>query len=44
MENITVKENTGKFGGFCSKVESISYGQSFTRLVTAACSIGGGVW
>jgi hypothetical protein len=44
MENITVKENTGKFGGLYSKEESISYGQSFTHLVTAACSIRAGVW
>jgi hypothetical protein len=28
MENITLKENTGRFGGFCSKEESTSYGQS----------------
>jgi len=42
MENITVKKNTGKFGGFYSKEESIGYGQSFTHLVTTACSIRGG--
>jgi hypothetical protein len=37
--NITVKEKSGKFGGFYSEEESIRYGQPFTHLVIAACSI-----